>query len=148
MAHDRTDVVLHFRWRATPSLALVAVLATTPAILLWAAALAGSLGFGHPLEALPAPAAAPTRLDRLLTLGIFLAVTVGGPLLAFVLSALAIADAEVRVEHWEISARLRVPAPPWHLAQLLALLLLVAGALLFAAMVGHLAADCLLAGDC
>jgi hypothetical protein len=147
VAHDRR-MPLHLRWHPTPILAPLAVLATLPALLIWAAAVVQSVGVGHPLDALPVPAAAATRPDRLLLLGTFLAVTLGDPLAAFLLGVLAVVDAEIHVEHWEITARLRPPAPPWRWLQLLTLLLLALGAVLFLAMAGHLAADCLLGGDC
>jgi hypothetical protein len=126
----------------------LALLAVLPAVLLWAAAIAQSIGLGHPLDRLPAPASAATRLDRLLLLGAVWMLSLGGPLAAFAGSLLALVDAELRVEPWELSARLRLPAPPWERSQVTALLLLALGALLFAAMAGHLAADCLLGGDC
>ena len=48
----------------------------------------------------------------------------------------------------DVSARVRLPAAPWRLHQLLAAIPLAFGAVLFVAMAGHLAADCVLGGDC
>lgn len=46
------------------------------------------------------------------TLATFWAVILGGPAAASLLGALAGVEAELRIENWEISARLRLPAPP------------------------------------
>jgi hypothetical protein len=134
-------------WRAVPLLIPLGMVALLPALMIWVAALIGSVGLASPLNALPKPAAA-TLFGRLVLLAIFWAVTLVGPLVAAVLGTFAAVDAELRIEHWEISARVRLPAPPWTGYQLVAVVLLVVGALLFVAMAGHLAADCMLGGDC
>jgi hypothetical protein len=140
--------VIELRWRAVPFLIPLGVVALLPALVIWMAAFIGSLGIGFSLDALPKPVASPTLLIRLMWLGIFWAATLGGPLAAVVLGAFGAIDAELRIEHWEISARVRLPAPRWRLHQLLAVVLLAFGALLFVAMAGHLAADCVFGGDC
>ena len=140
--------MIELRWRAVPFLIPLGVVALLPALVMWMAGFVASLGIGYPLDALPKPAASPTLLARLTWLAIFWAATLGGPLAAVVLSAFGAIDAELRIEHWEISARVRLPAPPWRLHQLLVVLLLAFGAVLFVAMAGHLAADCVLGGDC
>jgi hypothetical protein len=132
-------MLLHVRWQATPRLVPLAVVTALPAVVLWTAALVEALGVGRPLNLLaPTPA-----IGRVLA-----AILVVGPLLAAGAAALALADAEVRVEHWELTARLRMPPPPWRAQDLIAAVVLVLGGVLFVAMAGHLAADCALAGDC
>jgi hypothetical protein len=42
----------------------------------------------------------------------------------------------------------RGPAPPWTLRQLLVAVLLLGAMILFIAMAGHLAADCMFGTDC
>ncbi|MGI9148151.1 MAG: hypothetical protein ACR2IK_16625 [Chloroflexota bacterium] len=71
---------VYLRSRALPLLLSFALLATLPSVAIWSSALIQSLGVGHPLDLLPTPAAAPTRLDRLAWLVLFWAVTLGGPL--------------------------------------------------------------------
>jgi hypothetical protein len=138
----------HLRWRAAPRLLVLALVAALPTLLVWVAAIGQSVGLGRPLDLLPIPAAAPTRLDRLLLLGTVWLLTLGCPLAAFVLGVLGLVDAELHIAAWEITVRVRLPAPPWSWLSLLALLLIGVSAALFAAMAGHLAADCLLGGDC
>ena len=123
-------------------------MALLPALAIWTAAFVASLGIGFSLDALPKPVASPQLLARFTWLAIFWAATLGGPLAAVVLGAFGAIDAELHIEHWEISARVRLPAPPWRRHQLLAAILLAFGAVLFVAMAGHLAADCVLGGDC
>ena len=101
----------------------------------------------HPEHA-ALPATATSRLEHLLLLATFLSVMLVFPIVAALAGALATISFELRIVNWEITARLRLPTPPWTLAQVTAGLLLVVGAVLFAAMVGHLAADCLFGTDC
>lgn len=70
------------------------------------------------------------------------------PIVAVLAGALATISFELRIINWEITASLRLPTPPWTLTQVAAGLVLVVGAILFAAMAGHLAADCLFGTDC
>jgi hypothetical protein len=140
--------MIELRWRAVPFLVPLGILALLPAVAIWVAALVGSVGLASPLDALPKPATAATPFERLALLAIFSIVTLGGPLAAAVLGAFAAVDAELRIERWEISARVRLPAPPWTGSRLPALVLLAVGAVLFLAMAGHLTADCVLGGDC
>jgi hypothetical protein len=60
---------------------------------------------------------------------------------------LATVSFDLRIARWEITASLRLPAPPWTLPQLVAAALLVVGVILFLAMAEHLAADCVFATD-
>ena len=147
MLHD-SRVLLDLRWRAVPFLVPLGILALLPALAIWAAAILGSLAGMHLLDALPTPAAAFSPFERLMRLSAFWSITLGGPMLALVAGAAAALDAELRIEHWEISARLRLAPPPWTHNQLIALAVIAIGALLFMAMAGHLAADCLIGGDC
>ena len=147
MLHDAI-VLVDLRWRAVPFLVPLGVVALLPALVIWAAAIVGSLGFAYPLTLLPAPAAASSGVERLTRLVIFWAITLGGPLVAFVAGAAAAVDAELRVEPWEVSVRIRVPAPLWTGYRLLALALVAVAGILFIAMAGHMAADCILGGDC
>jgi hypothetical protein len=140
--------MIELRWRAVPLLIPLGVVALLPALVIWSAAIVASLGIGFSLDALPKHVASPTLVARLTWLAVFWAATLGGPLAAVVLGAFGTLDAELRIEHWEISARVRLPAPPWRLHQLLAAILLAFGTVLFVAMAGHLAADCVLGGDC
>jgi hypothetical protein len=78
----------------------------------------------------------------------FLTVMLALPLAAALLGALATVAFELRIASWEITARLRLPVPPWTLPQVVAVTLLVLGAMLFLAMAGHLAADCFFGTDC
>jgi len=126
----------------------VSLVALGPAAALWAAALADSIGMSHLLIDLPVPAAATNRPERLLLLLAFLAVTLVLPLLAVLSGVLATTSFELRISGWEITARVRLPAPPWTPRQLVIAVLLLVGAALFLAMAGHLAADCLLGADC
>jgi hypothetical protein len=141
-------MLLHLRWRAAPVLVPLALLAALPALLVWAAALAQVFGAGHPLAGLPTPSSATTRLERLVLLGTYWCVTLGGPAIAFTLGLLALIDAELHVEGWEITGRVRLPPPPWCWPQALGMLVLLIGGVLFLAMAGHLAADCVLGSDC
>ena len=136
-------MIASLRWHAAPRLLWLVPLTLIPALAIWAAAIVESLGLGRPLSSFASLIPA-THLGHALELG----VTVGGPLLAAALCLLALAEAEVRLGEWEIAARLRLPAPPWSRAQVVAGLLFAIGALLFLAMTGHLAADCVLGGDC
>ena len=145
---DPTDMPLLLRWYPRPGLAFLAVVALVPTALLWGAALADALGLTHLLNALPVPATASIRSERLLLLTMFLAVMLLFPLIAALSGFLATIAFELQVANWEISARLRLPAPPWSKSQLLAVALLALGALLFMAMAGHLAADCVFGNDC
>ncbi|HLZ30009.1 MAG TPA: hypothetical protein VKV73_22025 [Chloroflexota bacterium] len=70
------------------------------------------------------------------------------PVLAVLSSVLATISFDLQIAKWEITARMRLPAPPWTLAQLAAVILLLLGAALFVAMAGHLAADCVFGADC
>jgi hypothetical protein len=142
------DVPLHLRWQSRPWLMFVSLGALGPAAALWAAALADSIGITHLLTYLPVPAAATSRPERLLLLDTYLAVTLVLPLLAVLSGVLATASFDLRITGWEITARVRLPAPPWTLRQLVVAVLLPVGAALFLAMAGHLAADCLLGADC
>jgi len=141
-------VPLQLRWQPRPWLTPVAFLALVPAATLWLAALADSLGFTRILATLPVPATAPSRPERLLLLAVFMSVTLMLPGMAVLAGAMATISFELRVVNWEITASLRFPTPPWTLTQWATGLLLVAAALLFAAMAGHLAADCLFGTDC
>ena len=71
---------------------------------------------------------------------LFLMVRLGLPFLAVLSSALATVSCDLRIVSWEVRARLRLPVPPWTLAQQL----VAAARLGIAAMpgTGHLAADC------
>lgn len=139
---------LHLRWQPRPWLLSVALLTLTPVVLLWGAALGESLGLTHLLTALPTPSNVASRPERLVLLASFLTVTMGLPLVGVLAGGLAILAIELQVVRWEITARLRLAAPPWTLTQLAALVLLLAAAGLFMAMAGHLAADCLFGTDC
>jgi hypothetical protein len=145
---DDGERMLRVHWRAVPLLVPLAVVAMLPAMLVWAAALATALGLGQPLASLPTPGQAATRLERLLLLGTFWAITLAGPLAAAVLGVLAVVEVELVVDGWDVRLRLRLPAPPWRGRQLIALLLVGLASVLFVAMAGHLAADCLLGADC
>jgi len=145
---DAREVRFHLRWQPRPWLLSLALVALAPAAVLWAAALADTLGITHMLSGLPIPAAATSRPERLLLLGTFLSAMLVLPLVAVLSGVLATIAFELQVADWEITARLRLPVPPWTLPQLVAGTLLVLGALLFLAMAGHLAADCLFGTDC
>jgi len=127
---------------------VVALIALVPVATLWMAALADSLGITHVLTALPGPATATSRPERVLLLCIFLTVVLVLPLLAALSGVLATISFDLRVANWVVTASLRLPAPPWNMAQLTAAALLVVGAALFLAMAGHLAADCVFGTDC
>jgi hypothetical protein len=155
LALPRTDslgepknVPLLLRWRPRPWLTPFAFLALVPAAALWVAALADSLGLTRTLALLPVPATATSRPDRLVLLATFLSVMLVLPIVAVLASALATISLELRIINWEITANLRLPTPPWTLTQVAAGLLLLVGAVLFAAMAGHLAADCMFGTDC
>ena len=139
---------LSLRWQPRRWLMVVALAAVVPAGLLWAAALADSLGITHVLMSLPVPAAATSRPERLLLLDVFLMIMVVLPLLAALSGLLATVALELRISNWQVTARLRLPTPPWTIVQLAAVLLLLLGAILFLAMAGHLAADCIFGTDC
>jgi hypothetical protein len=124
------------------------LVALTPAMAVWVAALADSLGITHLLNQLPAPTTAASRPERLLLLDTFLTVMLVFPLLAALSSVLAVVSFDLRIASWEITASLRLPVPPWTVPQLVAAALLVVAAILFVAMAGHLAADCVLGTDC
>lgn len=126
----------------------MAFVALAPAIVLWAAALADSLGVTHLLNQLPVPTTASSRAERLLLLDTFLAVMLVFPLLAVLSTVLATVSFDLRVTSWEITVRLRLPSPPWSLPQLVSAALLAVAAILFVAMAGHLVADCVLGTDC
>jgi hypothetical protein len=134
-----------------------------PAAALWFAALADSLGLTRILAMLPVPATATSRPERLLLLsmaiekltwplpallGTALSIMLVLPIVAVLAGALATISFELRIINWEITATLRLPTPPWTLAQLAAGVLLLVSAVLFAAMAGHLTADCLFGTDC
>jgi hypothetical protein len=139
---------MHLRWQPRPWLLGVALVALLPAMLLWTAAVGDSLGITHLLTALPTAANASSRPERLLLLVTFLVATLGLPGVAVLSGALAILAIDLRIARWEVTARLRFPAPSWTLPQLVALVLLLGAAALFMAMAGHLAADCLVGTDC
>ena len=139
---------VHLGWRPRPWLVAVALLAIVPATMLWAAALGDSLGLTHLLTVIPTPSNAPSRPERLLLLGTFLVAMLGLPGLAVLSGALAVLTFDLQLDRWEITARLRIPAPPWTLPQVVAVALLLVAAGLFMAMAGHLAADCLFGTDC
>jgi hypothetical protein len=61
---------------------------------------------------------------------------------------LATVSFDLRITSWEITAHVRLPAPPWSLRQLLVAVLLLIAVMLFLAMAGHLAADCVFGTDC
>lgn len=139
---------LHLRWLPRPWLVCVTLIALLPAMLLWAGALADSLGITHLLAGVPVRATATTHAERLLLVDTFLTVTLALPLLAVLASVLAIISFDLRIANWEVTARLRLPAPPWTLAQLASVALVLLGAILFVAMAGHLVADCVFGTDC
>ena len=148
LAVDAVEVPLRLRWQPRPWLVLVALFALVPAIALWATAMADSLGITHLLTVLPVPATATNRLERLLLLGTFLTVTLVFPLLAVLSGVLATISFDLRITEWAITASLRLPRPAWTLPQLGATILLLVAAILFVAMAGHLAADCVFGTDC
>ena len=139
---------LLLRWRPRPWLTPFAFLALVPAAALWVAALADSLGLTRTLAMLPVPATATSRPERLVLLATFLSVMLVLPTVAVLAGALATISFELRIINWEVTANLRLPTPPWTLTQVAAGLLLLVGAVLFAAMAGHLAADCMFGMDC
>ena len=139
---------MHLRWQPRAWLLGVAILALLPAAAVWGAAVGDSLGITHLLTALPTPSEASSRPERLMLLATFLVTTLGLPVLAVLAGALAILALELQVFRWEMTARLRLPALPWTVQQLVALVLLLVAAGLFTAMAGHLAADCLFGTDC
>jgi hypothetical protein len=139
---------LHLRWQSRPWLASLAFAAVAPAVAIWAVALANSLGIAHILALLPAPSAATSRPERLLLMDAFLTMTLVLPLVAVLAGVLATISFDLRITNWEITASVRLPVPPWTLAQLAAIVLLLVGATLFVAMAGHLAADCVFGTDC
>jgi len=145
---NATCVPLHLRWQPRPRFAFLALAALAPVAALWAAALANSLGIAHMLAVLPAPVAATSRPERLLVMDAFLTVTLVLPILAVLSGALATIPFDLRITNWEITANLRLPAPPWTLAQFAAVVFLLVGATLFVAMAGHLVADCVFGTDC
>jgi hypothetical protein len=145
---DAKNMQRHLRWQPRPWLLALTLLALVPAMAIWTAALASSLGIATLITALPTPATMTTRFERLVVLDTVLAVMLVLPALAVLASVLATVAVELRIAGWEITARLRLPAPPWRSTQVAALLLIVVGALLFLAMAGHLAADCLFGTDC
>jgi len=130
------------RWRSYPPLFAVSALTLLPAATVWAAALLQAARLGHPLDQLVAPPA--TAVARLAFVGLLTL----GPALAALAGFLAIVDLETTIGHWELGLRLRLPSPPWSGVQVAALLSCALAALLFAAMTGHLAADCFFGGDC
>ena len=134
---------IELRWRPIPPLVLAAIVLLLPAAAVWVAALASALGLvsGAPDFGLVALPLAQRRL-------IFWALTLLLPAGAGVAAALGVLGGVVRAEGYELSARLALPRPPLGLGQVLGLLILVAAAGLFVAMAGHLAADCILGGDC
>jgi hypothetical protein len=141
-------VLLHFRWHPRPWLLFLSLVALVPAAALWAAALADSLGITHVLTCLPVPSTATSRPERLLLLDSFLTVTLVLPLLAVLSGLLATVSFDLQIASWEISARVRLSAPPWRMPQVVGAALLLLGAVLFLAMAGHLAADCVFGTDC
>jgi hypothetical protein len=141
-------VPLHLRWQPRPWLVLLALAALAPAAALWTAALANSLGIMPVLTLLPAPTAATSRPERLLLMDTFLLVMLALPLLAVLCGVLATMSLDLRIAMWEVTASLRLSAPAWTLAQVAAAVLLLLGAVLFLAMAGHLAADCVFGTDC
>ena len=142
------EVPLRLRRQPHPWLVSVALAALVPAIALWATAMADSLRITHLLTVLPVPATATSRPERLLLLGTFLTVMLVFPLVAVLSGVLATISFDLRITEWEITARLRLPRPPWTLPQLVASILLLVAAILFVAMAGHLAADCVFGTDC
>lgn len=140
-------MLAHLRWQPAPKLLAFAALAVAPALILWSAALGEAIGVGRPLSELSSvlPVA---RGPYIVRFAILHTITLLGPLMAGALGALALVEAELRVEDWEVSGRVRLPRMPWSGVQVLALLLLALGGLLFLMMAGHLAADCLFGGDC
>ena len=142
------NVLFRLRWQPRPWLTPFAFLALVPAAALWVAALADSLGLTRTLAMLPVPATATSRPERLLLQATFLSVMLVLPFLAVLAGAMATISVELRIINWEITASLRLPTPPWTLTQVAAGLLLLVGAVLFGAMAGHLAADCLFGTDC
>ena len=139
---------LHLRWQPRPWLVWAALVALVPATALWATAIADSLGITRLLTLLPVPATATNRPERLLLLGTFLTVTLVFPLLAVLSGVLATISFDLRISEWEITASLRLPRPPWTPRQLVATAILLVAAILFAAMAGHLAANCVFGTDC
>jgi hypothetical protein len=139
---------LQFQWQPRPWLMFVALGALLPAMALWAAAMGDSLGITHVLPYLPVPASAISRPEHLLLLDLFLTVTVAFPLFAVLSGVLATVSFDLRITSWEITAHVRLPAPPWSLRQLLVAVLLLIAVMLFLAMAGHLAADCVFGTDC
>ena len=145
---DATDMPLHLQWQPRPWLMFVALAALIPAAALWGAALADSLGITHLLIYVPIPSTAPSRPERLLLLDAFFTVTLVLPFFAAVSSVLATVAFDLRITSWEVAARVRLPAPPWALRHLLVAVLLLGAMILFIAMAGHLAADCMFGTDC
>ena len=141
-------VALLLRWQPRPWLMPLAFLALVPAAALWLAALADSVGLTRTLAMLPVPSAATGRPERILLQATFLGVMLVLPVATVLACALATITFELRIINWEITASVRLPIPPWTLTQVAAALLLVVAAVLFAAMAGHLAADCLFGTDC
>jgi hypothetical protein len=137
----------HVRWQPVPRLLLLAALALGPALTLWSAAIGEALGIGRPLSQL-ASVLPTSRGPHFAGFVILHGLTLVGPLMAGALSALALVEAELHLEDWEISGRVRLPAPPWRPVHLVAGLLLGLGGLLFCMAAGYLAADCLFGGDC
>lgn len=139
---------LHLRWQPRPWLLFLALVALAPAASLWTASLANLVGIAHLLTYLPVPTTATSRIERLMLVDTFLTATLVLPLLAVLCGVLATVSFDLRIASWEITARLRLPAPPWTLGQMAAVVLLLLGAALFVAMAGHLAADCVFGTDC
>src|SRR5438067_10268857 len=118
----------HVRWQPVPHLLLFASLALGPALTLWSAAIGEAMGIGRPLSQL-ASVLPTSRGPHFVGFVVLHSLTLVGPLMAGALSALALVEAELRLEDWEISGRVRLPAPPWGAAQLVAGLLLGLGVL-------------------
>jgi hypothetical protein len=145
---DAMQVSLQLHWQPRRWLLILTLVALVPAIVVWAAALASSLGIAPLLTALPTPATVPSRIERLVVLDTSLTVMLVLPLLAVLASVLATIAVDLEITRWEVTARLRLPAPPWTLAQVAATLFLIVGVGLFAAMAGHLVTDCIFGTDC
>jgi hypothetical protein len=120
-------MLLDLRWRPMP----------------WLAALATSVGLGQ-LPASLELAAVPLATRRL----VFLALTLATPAASAACCALGLLGVELRVADRALTARVLLPRSSLGLGQAIGLLTLVGAVGLAIAMGGHLAADCLLGGDC
>src|SRR5438067_6518293 len=96
----------HVRWQPVPHLLLLAPLALGPALMLWSAAIGEAMGIGRPLSQL-ASVVPVSRGPHLAGFVILHGLTLVGPLMAGALSALALVEAELHLENYEITGRVR-----------------------------------------